>query len=398
MTCVVCGESRPPVGTIPIKIKRIPRGQKAGMALVSANSAAFESYGLDAISGAPICLKCGEGFSKAANALIEADDTHLTIGPTVYIFWTTQRSKAQRGAVEFQPARLLGRPTPEQFAALAALDVSDATLHAAAFSASGARVVVRDYLMTGVGQARQNLACYFTIQQLVGPDGSDSKPISLFALAASVVRDANRDLPAEVTKILVHTALEGGPLPTWLLYQAVKRNRVEQRVTRPRAALVKMVLLSQHDWTVGRAPDGRMSHLTSKDPILEQPRKRQAYHCGRLLAMIERTQRAALGFPKATIAGRFFATASTAPAAVFGRLMRLNGSHLEKLRKEWPNAYAALHARIEEITHPHLPGFPQTLNLDEQGLFSLGYYHQHAHDRGEASARRRAREAGKKSA
>jgi hypothetical protein len=39
-------------------------------------------------------------------------------------------------------------------------------------------------------------------------------------------------------------ALNGGELPNWLLYQAVKRNRAEQRVTRPRAALIKMSLLS----------------------------------------------------------------------------------------------------------------------------------------------------------
>jgi CRISPR-associated protein Csd1 len=81
---------------------------------------------------------------------------------------------------------------------------------------------------------------------------------------------------------------------------------------------------------------------------------------------------------------------------VFGRLMRLNQSHLEKLRREKPGAHAALHKRIQDITHPHLPTFPRTLTLEEQGLFSLGYYHQHAKDRAEAVARKQANDAKKK--
>ena len=40
-------------------------------------------------------------------------------------------------------------------------------------------------------------------------------------------------------------ALKGGPLPMGLLFQAVQRSRAEQAVTRNRAALIKMVLLSQ---------------------------------------------------------------------------------------------------------------------------------------------------------
>ena len=131
------------------------------------------------------------------------------------------------------------------------------------------------------------------------------------------------------------------------------------------------------------------------DPILDEPRKRQAYNCGCLLAVLERAQKAALGKTNTTIVGRYFGTASAAPASVFGRLLRMNQAHLEKLRKTKPTVYAALHAHIQEITYPHLPAFPRTLTLEEQGLFSLGYYHQHARDRAEAAARKRAKDARK---
>lgn len=111
-----------------------------------------------------------------------------------------------------------------------------------------------------------------------------------------------------------------------------------------------------------------------------------AYHCGRLLAVLESIQRGALGDINATIVDRFYGTASTAPASVFGRLLRGAQPHLSKLRRDRPAAGYALQERLEEVLAA-LPAFPTTLNLKQQGLFALGYYHQRAHDRAQARAR-----------
>ena len=86
MQCLICGEHRSAVKRLPFKIKRIPGGQSSGMALISANAPAFESYGLEASLIAPTCQFCGERFSKAANALIESEHSHITVGPIVYLF------------------------------------------------------------------------------------------------------------------------------------------------------------------------------------------------------------------------------------------------------------------------------------------------------------------------
>ena len=60
MQCLICGEVRPAIKRLQFKIKRIPGGQSAGMALISANATAFESYGLEASLIAPTCQDCGE--------------------------------------------------------------------------------------------------------------------------------------------------------------------------------------------------------------------------------------------------------------------------------------------------------------------------------------------------
>lgn len=57
---------------------------------------------------------------------------------------------------------------------------------------------------------------------------------------------------------------------------------------------------------------------------------------------------------------------------------------MPKLRKERKGAFIALEHRLQEITVAIGDVFPSTLTLRDQGLFSLGYYHQKAWDLSEA--------------
>lgn len=376
MPCIICGEKCMPVSPHPGKIKGIPGGQTSGMALISANSAAFESYGLTRSVIAPTCSACVERYVVAANDLIQGENTRLRVGPLIYLFWT-------RKETGFSPVALISRPAPDEVKALissawkgseyAALD--PIAFYATAFSASGARVAVRDWLEATIGNVQGNLARWFMLQQMVDPYGDEGRPYGIYPLCASLYHDANRDMVANVPQALVRVALKGGRLPEWLLCQAVRRNRAEQGVTRPRMALIKMVLLSGEK---GKEETMQQLELNNTDP---------AYLCGRLFAVLESVQRAAMPNINTTIADRFFGTASSAPASVFGRLMRGAQSHLGKLRREKKGAYGGLQQRLEEVQQ-NLEYYPTTLSLPEQGLFALGYYHQRAADRAAAKAAR----------
>ncbi|MEW6660768.1 MAG: type I-C CRISPR-associated protein Cas8c/Csd1 [Thermodesulfobacteriota bacterium] len=374
--CLTCGTSCSPTLRHPIKIKGIPGGQKAGMTLVSANADAFLSYGLKASLISPICRDCAERYAKAANALREKKDSHLVVGPLVYLFWT-------RESTNFNIATLFSQPQPEEVKALiqsarkgrprTSLDTQ--AFYATALTASGGRVVVRDWLETTVGEVKEHLARWFRLQRLVDWDGSEGSPYGLYPLTTSLVRDPRQDLPPNVPKALLKGALQGSPLPAWLLFQAIKRNRAEQQLTRPRAAIIKMVLLSQK---INIQEDAMVR--------LAEDNLNPAYLCGRLLAVLEQVQFQAVS-PKATLIDRFFGTASTAPGSVFPRLVRGAQAHLGKLRKEKFGAYTALQGRLESVMG-NLSGFPKILTLEEQGWFSLGYYHQRAWDRAQAKARK----------
>jgi CRISPR-associated protein Csd1 len=377
MQCVVCGHERPVLPRLQAKIKGVPGGQTSGTSIISANAEAFESYGLEASLIAPTCADCGEGFTQAANSLLTSQANQIRLGGAAFIFWTRQE-------VGFDLLTYITDPQAAQVRDLVAsvltgwsnanAQVDDTAFYATALSGSGGRAVVRDWMDTTVGQVKEALASWFQRQRIAGPNGEAPRPLGINALAYATVREA-RDLAPPVPRTLVSAALAGTPLQWDLLYQAVRRNRAEQRVTHPRAALIKLVLLGHQQIST---EEDYMVQLDSNHPSA-------AYHCGRLLAVLEQAQRAAVPGINATIVDRFYGTASSAPASVFSRLVRGAQPHLAKLQRDRRGAYYALQGRLDDIMG-RIPGsgFPRTLNLEEQGIFSLGYYHQRAHDRAQA--------------
>ena len=101
-----------------------------------------------------------------------------------------------------------------------------------------------------------------------------------------------------------------------------------------------------------------------------------AYICGRLFAVLEGIQRAALGKDiNAGIRERFFSSASTTPASAFGRLMKNSSNHLSKLKGEKPGLFEFLDGELG-LLFSKIDDFPAIFSLEEQGQFAIGYYHQ----------------------
>ena len=185
------------------------------------------------------------------------------------------------------------------------------------------------------------------------------------ALAGATVRDLG-DLPPQTVPALLEHALTGRRLPSSLLYQAVRRAALDRDqngnptpVTRARAALIRLVLSSTHPEIM-------------TDAVLTPDHPDPAYHCGRLLAVLDGIQSDAIN---TTLVDRFYGSASTTPAAVFGTLVKKAQPHLSKLRKTRTGLYHYFERQISEISM-HIEGFPTTLSPEQQGLFALGFYQQ----------------------
>ncbi len=414
MQCVVCGQQRPVLERLQAKIKGVPGGQTSGTSIISANAEAFESYGLEASLIAPTCADCAERFTKAANDLLAGPTSVLRLNNMAFLFWTKED-------VGFNIAPILSDPQNEDIDALInsvggdtkkALastpqttdvqahldsprsgkpmpDLDDTPFYATALSGSGGRAVVRDWLDTTVREVKESLAKWFIAQRIVDINGQ-REPVAYLshrALAFATVREA-KDLPVTTPRTLLRCALTGAPLPMDILYQAVRRNRAERDVTRPRAALIKLVLMTQPNVTY-KEQDMVTLQMNHPEP---------AYQWGRAFAVIEQAQRAPArpGQQReinASVVDRFYGTASSTPGTVFGLLIRNAQNHLGRIQSTNPRAHNAIQRKLEEVLSLISPqDLAKPFTLKEQGLFALGYYHQRGYDRAqarEAAERRR---------
>lgn len=365
--CLVCGEQRPTLDRLQSKIKGIPGGQTSGTALISANSEPFESYGLAASQNAPVCGACAEGFTRGLNRLLASPGNRFRTTNWAFAFWT-------REPHEFDFSSFISNPADHAVLALLEAvrtarpnDIDPMAFYALSLTAAGGRAVVRDWLDTTVGSVKKNLVRWFQHQYITPWTGTENRYYSLTALAGSTVREL-KDLPATTPRTLVRAALYGDPIPNGILAQAILRNQAERRVTRPRAALIKLAMLSRQRPT----EDNYMVELDTANTA-------PAYLSGQLFAALERAQKVAIN-PNASIADRYYGTASVTPKSTFPLLLKTTLSHLHKMKRDRPGAYHNIENRIEEIMS-QLAEFPGPLNLEQQGQFALGYYHERAADR-----------------
>ena len=98
-----------------------------------------------------------------------------------------------------------------------------------------------------------------------------------------------------------------------------------------------------------------------------------AYRLGRLFAVLERIQERVSPNINATIRDRYYGAASSTPVTVFSTLLKLKNHHLAKLENkgEAINYEKLLGQIMDEIMD-----FPAHLDLQNQGRFAIGYYHQ----------------------
>jgi CRISPR-associated protein Csd1 len=397
-TCMVCGEQGPVLKVHPLKIKGIPGGQ-IQKDLISANARAFESYGLSGSQIAPTCARCAEAYGNALNALLADRSTSIWTGNLAYAFWVQAQPKAETSQDPFAPVALMTRPQEHSsevremmktvFSGNAdAVQIDPRRFYSVALGASGARVVVKDWIDTTVGEARERIVRYFQCQELVDWNGSEGQFLPFNWIANSTVHEKGTPVP-QVGKSLIRLAFAGDPLPMELLHLAVRRNRAEQAVNRARAVLIKVVLCSR-----GMIPMEEPGVMVGLNPDDSHP----AYQCGRLLETLNQIQYAALGKTNTTVVSRYYGTASASPQTVFPNLIRLSGAHLRRMQRDSPAAHHRLERQLNEIMARLDGSFPKMFNAEDQGRFALGFYHQRAQRQRELDEARAKREAGKQAA
>lgn len=401
MTCLVTGKEAAVDARLPVKIRGIPNGQTAGTSLVSANAAPFMSYGLENSLTSPISREAGEGFGKALNNLIASPDNHFRCDPVMYVFWTREPVGYAYGNSykRDQPKSVKSLLQSAKRGELNAIGSRENRFYGLSLTASGGRTVVRSWLEVTIPEAATAIERWFDAQEIVDSYGKTiDNYFSTYRLASAMYRDASTEMEASVLCEFNEVAMKGGKLGLHWLAKVVKRCAVEPHPTFEstvveRAALIKLILTTQLQ-TQEANPMDDLQEL-NLDPQFEgapeedRPMLKASYQCGRLLAQLDSLQKAALGDVNTTLIDRYYGAAAATPGKVFGELLKDAQAHLRKLRVTKPGTYEALQQKLEEVLCK-LPAneWPNTLTMQQQSLFSLGYYHQRAHNRKQAIDRK----------
>jgi CRISPR-associated protein Csd1 len=228
---------------------------------------------------------------------------------------------------------------------------------------NAARLAVRFYLEDEFGRITANYQRFLADMRLApGPRGAPGLWRHLVELAVLRKRE---NVPPNLAGEWMRAILAGTPYPLTLLSTTSMRIRADGEVNALRAAILKAVLIRNFNREVPVA--------------LDPDNRNRGYLLGRLFAVYEEIQRAALGKVNATIRDKFYGAASASPRKVFALLDRGSASHLAKVRKDSPGREVNLRRDVGGIMGLMVPGdtpYPSSLSAEEQALFALGYYHQ----------------------
>ena len=102
-----------------------------------------------------------------------------------------------------------------------------------------------------------------------------------------------------------------------------------------------------------------------------------AYLLGRLFSLLENVQTTSAGGSlNTTVKDQYLNSMCSTPALVLAHLLKLKESHMKKLKRDKPGLAVRLEKQIVEIMGKLEVPIPRQLDLEEQAVFMLGYYHQ----------------------
>jgi len=372
-------------------------GEKPGplSAVNDGSFPAYASFGKHQGFNFPVGKQAAFAYSTALNHLLKRDGgQRMQVGDASTVFWAEKATDLETGMVD-----CFGEPTKDDpdrnTRAVSQLFKSvhngryagedkETRFYVLGLAPNAARIAVRFWHVGTVGEMAERIVQHFEDLKIVhGPKELEYLP--LFRLLVSTASLGKADnIPPNLAGDTMRGILEGLPYPQTLLGAAVRRIKAEQakrdpntnklvpNVTYPRVALIKAC--------INRSMRKLKSNNTEDIKVsLDTENINEGYLLGRLFAVLEQTQKEAVGRDiNSTIRDRYYGAASSTPVTVFSTLLKLSKHHLSKIENKG-RSY-----NLEKLMGSILDGIPANgfspnLSIKDQGRFAIGYYHQKQH-------------------
>lgn len=386
-SCLVTGEDAA-VARLHPPIKGIYGGQSSGGSIVSFNADAYVSYGKVQGENAPVSEAAAFAYTTALNYLLRRENRHcVSIGDASTVFWAVASDEVMAEDAESffsacfnlpaddgsEQAKI--RPLMEKIAqgrplAECAPDIDPVTrFYILGLAPNAARISIRYWLDTTFGELAEHIAQHFRDMQLE-PCAWREPPSIWRLLIQTAAQGKSENIPPQLAGEVMRSVITGQSYPRMLLSQLTQRIRADGEAHALRIALIKAVL--QRDY--------RKQLIQEEVPVgLDVNSKNVAYLLGRLFAVVERIQEAALGDVNSGVVDKYYGAASSIPFSVFPRLISGSQNHLAKLKRDKPGYAIVLKKDLGEIIAGLDGVFPKHFSMEAQGRFAIGYYHQKQH-------------------
>ena len=374
--CLVSGKHGP---SVEITTATMIPGSQAIAKLVSFQvNSGYDSYGKTKCKNAPISEEAEFAYTTALNSMLQKGSRNkFMLGTRTFVFWAANNNEASKETEE-SLFDLLGfsedakddpnanlmkvRKVFESIYSGIMKTGLDDKFYILGLAPNSARIAVVYWSETTLKDFAEKILRHFCAME-IHDTRKDKKPyMGIREIISSVtlggkMSDATPNLPEAVVKSI----FQGLPYPATLYAACLRRIRAEQKLTITRAAIIKAYL-------------NRQSNNNKKiDIMLDKDNNNQGYLCGRLFAVLENLQFAANG--QDSIRSSYMNAASTTPSTVFSTILKLSNNHYGKLAKDKKGLANFFDNQKKEIM-AMLQEFPATLELNDQGRFFLGYYHQ----------------------
>lgn len=389
--CLVTGEPGS-VARLHPSIKGVWGAQSSGASLVSFNLDAFTSYGHDQGDNAPVSEAAAFAYGTVLNRFLDKDSGHrIQIGDASTVFWAdcSDMKLATEAEVFFaalldpasepslvaederlETARIHSRldsiRNGQRLSQVAPELAEGVRFHVLGLAPNAARLAVRFYWQDDFGRLTGNFQRYLA-DMAIDPPPRDGWPPLWRYLLELASQGKRENVPPLIAGEWLRAILTGTAYPLTLLSTVLMRMRADGEINALRCAMLKSVLI-------------RNFHYKEAPVALDPTSRDTGYVLGRLFAVYENIQRAALGKSvNATIRDKFYGSASATPARVFGSLAGNAFNHLARIRKDKPAFAHYLQAELQEIANlldVSKEPFPASLSQEAQAKFALGYYHQ----------------------
>ncbi len=376
--CLITGICAPIVRiTTPTPIA----GGKSNGSMVSFQvNSGYDSYGKEQAYNAPISKEAEFRYSTALKSMLLPESRHkFQFGTRTFVFWCSQTGEAGQQLEEglfslfgYKESESKSESEIEQvrktfksvFSGQLQTNLDD-RFYILGLAPNSARIAVSYWAEVPLREFAGYILRHFDAMDIIDTRKNKQPYFGLYSLLKSITStgkasDASPNLPEQIAKSI----FQGLPYPFALFMGVLNRVRAGQTdvgVSITQAAIMKAYL-------------NRLNNNNNKklEVMLDKENTNQGYLCGRLFAVLDKIQQDANNIN--TIRERYMNSASATPAAVFATILNLSNHHAEKLNMGSQIHYEKIKQEIMDKISAD--GFPAHLDLQDQGRFFVGYYHQ----------------------